>query len=88
MPLAETLVDTQQALSELVVDCGMRVLTAMLEKDRFTLCGPLHRADSERRTYRHGHDDGRLVPGGRKVSVRKPRARGIQDKEITLPSWR
>ena len=64
-------------------------MMAMLEADRAALCGPKHGQSEDRENYRHGHDMGPLVLGGRKVVVRKPRVRSIDgEKEIELPTWR
>jgi putative transposase len=42
--------------------------------------------DSEAIKVRWGHSDGRLVLGGRRVVVRRPRVRQ-NGKEVPLPSW-
>ena len=41
-----------------------------------------------RRAYRHGHDEGCLVFGGRKIRVKKPRIRSVEGQEIELETWR
>jgi transposase-like protein len=41
----------------------------------------------EREAYRHGFDQGRLVLGGRKISVPKPRVRTVEGKEVELEAW-
>ena len=40
LPLVELLVDTKTERFELMVRSGLRVVEAVLEKDRTTLCGP------------------------------------------------
>jgi transposase-like protein len=85
--LSGVLLDTRRALRELVLMSGMRVFTEMLEEDRTALCGPRHHPSPDRRAYRHGHDEGRLVFGGRKVRLVKPRVRSVAGKEIELPIW-
>ena len=87
-PLAEILVSTQLALHELMVDTGLQVVGGLLEQDRERLCGgPRHSRPDGRRAHRHGFDDGQLVLGGRKISVKKPRVRSIEGKEVSLSSW-
>ncbi len=86
--LGEVLVDARAALREVVLGTGLQVLTAMLEEDRETLCGPRHERSEERDSYRHGHEMAPVVLGGRKIEVRKPRARSFAGKELDLPSWR
>lgn len=58
----------------------------MLEQDRERLCGPAYSKQGRDGAVRWWHTDGRLVMGGHRVTVRKPRARK-DDKEVTLPSW-
>jgi transposase-like protein len=81
------LIDTRKALRELVMSSGLAVFTRMLEDDRTALCGPRHRPSPDRSAYRHGHDKGSLVFGGRKVRLRKPRVRSVAGEEIELPTW-
>ena len=88
LPMLEVLVDTEGALHELVVQTGLQVLEALLEQDRVAICGPKSQPQEDRKAYRHGFDQGQLVLGGRKVQVRKPRARTVDGKELTLPTWR
>jgi transposase-like protein len=86
--LGSVLVRAKQALREVMLCAGTEVLLAMLEEDRTRLCGPKHAQSEERGNYRHGHDTGPLVLGGRKVAVRKPRVRSIGGDEVELPTWR
>ena len=87
LPMVEILVEADQALHELVVQTGMQVLATLLEEDREAICGPRSQPQVDRDAYRHGFDQGQLVLGGRKVSVRKPRCRSVDGDEIALPSW-
>ncbi len=82
------LLDTRRALRELVLSSGMKVFSEMLEEDRTTLCGPRHHPSPDRRAYRHGHDEGSLVFGGRKIRLGKPRVRSVEGDEVELPTWR
>ena len=69
-----------------VMQEGMKALDVMLEQDRETLCGPPHGKSKGDAPVRWGHAEGRLVMGGQRVVVHKPRVRH-QGKEVTLPSW-
>jgi len=82
------ILDARQALRELVLVNGMRVFAEMLEEDRTALCGPRHQPSAERTAFRHGHDEGSLVFGGRKIRLPKPRVRSVAGEEIELPTWR
>lgn len=87
--LGSVLVRAKQGLREMMLSAGMDVLIAMLEEDRTVLCGPKHEQSARRENHRHGFDQGSLVLGGRKVPVKKPRARSVDgEEEIELPTWR
>ena len=77
----------RQELREFVVSAGMTALGALLEDERTAICGPRYTHQSERVARRGGHARGELVLGGRRVSVKRPRARGVDGREQALPSW-
>jgi transposase-like protein len=81
------MVDARATLHEAVVSAGMSVLAAMLEEDRTALCGPRYEHDMGRRAVRAGHARGELAFGGRRVRVRRPRVRGVDGREVPLPTW-
>lgn len=82
------LVRAGEALRELVMAAGLAVFEAMLEEDREALCGPAGTWQGAQRTaYRYGHDRGRVVLGGRKVKLSRPRVRSVDGAEMALPSW-
>ena len=87
LPLVDILVDTQAELQELVVASGLKVLEAMLEEDRAAVCGPRYAHQPERQAYRAGHAPSQVVLGGRKVAIRRPRARR-DGTEVPLPTVR
>ena len=86
LPLVELLVDTKAELYELMVRSGLRVLDAMLEEDRTTLCGPRYAHQPERAATRAGTVPGEVVLGGRKVAVPRPRVRA-DGREVPLPTF-
>ena len=87
LPLVDILIDAQAELQELVVAAGLKVLEAMLEEDRAAVCGPRYARQPERQAYRAGHAPSQVVLGGRKVAVRRPRARR-EGAEVLLPTVR
>lgn len=87
LKLLDVLVDAGLALRELVVQTGLQVFGALLEEDRTALCGRRSQPQPERGAYRHGHDEGTLVFGGRKVRIQKPRVRSVNGEELELPTW-
>lgn len=74
-------------LRAFVMDAGYRVFLDLLEEERELLCGSRYAHTEEREAYRHGYDQGRLVLGGRKISVPKPRVRTVDGKEVELETW-
>lgn len=87
LPIVGVIAALKDGLRELVVSSGMQVLEALLEDDREKLCGPKRKQQLDREAYRYGHDQGQLVMGGRKVSVVKPRVRGVAGGEVRLQTW-
>ena len=87
LPLVDILIDTQAELQELVVASGLKVLEAMLEEDRAAVCGPRYAHQPARQAYRAGHAPSQVVLGGRKVAIRRPRARRA-GAEVPLPTVR
>ena len=81
------MVDARATLHEAVVAAGMTVLSAMLEEDRTRLCGARYAHDAFRNASRVGFADGELAIGGRRVAVRRPRARDVHGREVRLPTW-
>lgn len=87
LPVVELLVQAGVALRELVIATGTQVLARMLEEDREASCGERYRHDGQRRSYRHGYEQGQAILGGRKISLRKPRVRTVAGSEVPLPTW-
>src|SRR5437867_8136974 len=88
MFLPRAILDTRVALREFLLAAGMKALLDELEDDRTLLCGPKGRFQDDRRAYRHGHDTGQLVMGGRKVRVLMTRVRSVAGGNMELPNWR
>jgi putative transposase len=78
----------RQELREFVVSAGMMALAEVLEDERTEACGPRYRHQPARTARRAGHVRGELVMGGRRVRVKRPRARTVDGREVELPSWK
>jgi len=78
----------REDLRAFVANAGMAALAAMLEEERTAECGPRYEHVQGRSARRAGSAPGELVLGGRRVAVRRPRARSIEGRELELPSWR
>jgi putative transposase len=88
IPLLGVLATVKGALLDLVIGSGLEVLQLLLEQDRELLCGARYHHDADRKASRAGYAPGELVLGGRRVTVKRPRARTSDGKkEVPLPSW-
>lgn len=87
-PLAAVLSDVKSAFFGLCVSTGKQILASMMEADRVALCGPKGRPDADRRAGRGGHTRSWITLGGRRIPIRRPRARSIQGEELALESFR
>jgi len=77
----------RENLREFVISAGTAALTAVLEEERTQIVGPRYAHLPTREARRSGSAPGELVIGGRRVQVRRPRARTLDGKEVQLPSW-
>jgi putative transposase len=73
----------QEALGELVgaaregllaLSVGLGVVHELMEAEVDEVVGPKGRHDATRSAVRHGHEDGSMTLGARRVAVRRPRA--------------
>ncbi len=70
------------------LSAGIATLSAMMEQDAATLCGPRHRRDTGAVGHRWGRTRGPIGFHGGKVVVERPRVRAKGSKvELSLPSW-
>ncbi len=89
----------QEALEELVnaakdgllalsVGVGPRVLAEMMEAEVDEVVGPRGQHDLGRAAVRHGHEDGQVTLGGRRVGVKRPGARTAEgENEVALKTY-
>jgi transposase-like protein len=77
----------RENLREFVISAGTAALAAVLEEERTQVVGPRYAHLPTRQARRAGSAPGELVMGGRRVQVRRPRARTIDGQEVQLPSW-
>jgi transposase-like protein len=77
----------REGLLALSVGVGLKVMDELLEEELRALVGPKGRHDPERTATRHGSRSGQVVLGGRKVQVRRPRARSREGRELPLRTY-
>lgn len=83
----EALLETAgEGLLNLAVELGMETLRQMLEADVTELVGEKGKHNSQRVAYRHGTENTKVVLGGEKRSIRKPRVRSKDGTELSLPT--
>jgi transposase-like protein len=78
----------REGLLAFCVGVGLSVVAEIFEDEITQLVGPRGKHDPERSAYRHGQEDRQLTLGGRRVEVRKPRARTKAGEELDLESFR
>jgi transposase-like protein len=87
LPLVEDLVAVRESFFELCIETGQQVLESMMEQDRVALCGARWSRDPQRQAVRGGSVRGEVTLGGRRIALRRLRARTREGDEATLPSF-
>ena len=85
--LSEIASAAREGLLAMSVAAGMAVMRAMFDAEITAVCGPKGRHDPDRTATRHGSEKGSVVLGGRRVPVRRPRARTGDGHEVTLSTY-
>jgi hypothetical protein len=75
-------------LLALSVGLGLTVVNQLMEREVDEVVGPKGKHDPERAAKRHGHEDGSMTLGGRRVPVSRPRMRTADDeRELPVQSY-
>ncbi len=78
----------REGLLALSVEVGLGVLRELLEQEVDELVGPKGKWNRERTAVRHGHEDGEVTLGGRRVGVERPRVRTADgESEVPLATY-
>jgi transposase-like protein len=88
LALTEVASVAREGLLAMSVAAGMAVMRAMFDAEITAACGPKGRHDPGRVAVRHGGENGSVVLGGRRVPVRRPRARTGDGHEVALSTYR
>ena len=83
--LGELVGAAREGLLALSVGVGLSVVHQLMERE---VVGPRGRWNAQRTANRHGHEDGSMTLGGRRVAVRRPRMRTADDEqELPLATY-
>jgi len=82
--LGELVGAAREGLLALSVGVGLGVVHELMEAEVTEVVGPQGKHNPDRIVKRHGHEDGSMTLGGRRVAVRRPRMRTADD-EHELP---
>ena len=77
-----------EGLLALSVEVGLGVLRELLEREVCEVVGPKGKHNPGRSAVRHGHEDGEVTLGGRRVAVKRPRVRTADgESEVALETY-
>jgi putative transposase len=78
----------KEGLLALSVGVGLGVLSELMEEEVEDVVGPKGKHDADRVAVRHGHEDGEVTLGGRRVGVKRPRVRSADgEAEVALSTY-
>lgn len=83
----EAYAEVRASFDRFSLAAGIEALGTMMEADVTAACGPRHGRDAARRAHRLGRTWGRIGFHGGKIEVERPRVRGVDGREVTIPSW-
>ena len=78
--LGELVGTAREGLLALSVGVGLGVVHELMELEVDEVVGPKGKHDRGQAAKRHGHEDGSMTLGGRRVAVRRPRIRSADDE--------
>jgi putative transposase len=86
--LGELVGAAREGLLALSVGVGLGVVHELMELEVEEVVGPKGKHDPDRVAKRHGHADGSMTLGARRVPVRRPRVRTADDeRELAVQSY-
>src|SRR3954449_2192814 len=86
--LGELVGAAREGLLALSVGVGLGVVHELMEAEVTEVVGPKGKWNPDRVAKRHGHEDGSMTLGGRRVQVRRPRMRTVKDEhELPVKSY-
>src|ERR687887_1740087 len=86
--LGELVGAAREGLLALSVGVGLGVVHELMELEVDEVVGPKGKHNPDRTARRHGHEDGSMTLGGRRVQVRRPRMRTADDtRELPVQTY-
>jgi len=85
--LTDIAATAREGLLAMSVAVGLQVMAELMDDEITAAVGPKHAKLADRTAVRHGATTGSVVLGGRKVTVRRPRARTLDGREVALASY-
>src|SRR4051795_10958218 len=86
--LGELVGAAREGLLALSVGVGLSVVYELMELEVAEVVGPKGKHNPDRVAVRHGHEDGSMTLGGRRVAVGRPRMRSVDDeREVPVESY-
>jgi hypothetical protein len=86
--LGELVGAAREGLLALSVGVGLGVVYELMELEVAEVVGPKGKHDPDRTAKRHGHEEGSMTLGGRRVKVDRPRVRTADDEhELPIASY-
>src|SRR3954462_7053580 len=79
--LGELVGAAREGLLALSVGVGLGIVHELMELEVDERVGPKGEHNLDRTAKRHGHEDGSMTLGGRRVAVRRPRMRSADDRQ-------
>src|SRR5438105_11008650 len=86
-PVGKAWEEVSASFDRFCLAAGIEALGAMMAKDAEEACGPRHWRGDARRGHRWGRTQGKIGFHGGRVEIERPRVRGLDGKELPLPSW-
>jgi putative transposase len=85
--LGELVGAAREGLLALSVGVGLRVVHELMEAEVTEIVGPRGKWNPDRAASRHGHEDGSMTLGGRRVPVSRPRVRSVEGNELPITTY-
>ncbi|MET4262430.1 hypothetical protein ABIC09_007408 [Bradyrhizobium sp. S3.12.5] len=80
--------EVRSSFDRFCLAAGIEALGTTMEADVTEACGPRHGRDAARQAHRWGRTRGGIGVHGGKIEVERPQVRGVDGREVPIPSWK